>query len=132
MHLAECHHSESHLMLIRRKVLIYWKCFQAVLKQKRWKVLLPWSTWIKVVFMGLNGNVLKCFAWEFFFWFIQVWYKSISQTEMRNLSVSDSRFSECLIVAIWSNNTIWISVLSLNRRQCLLGLWRKSHISVSI
>lgn len=87
----------------------------------------------------LNKSGFCGFKWKsiwnallenFFFWFIQLWYESISQSEMRNLSDLDTCISECLIVAIWSNNTIWISVLSLNR-QCLLGLWKKCYISVS-
>lgn len=99
---------ESHLMLMRRKALICWKCFQAILNHQPWKLLLPWSTWIKVVCVGLNGNVFEKLCLRIYFGFIQHWYDSIFQTGMRNLFIPDSCFAECLIVAIWSNNTIWI------------------------
>ena len=81
---------------------------------------------------------LKCFAWKFLLLIHSslIWIYIPKGDEksfgFRNLSGSDSCISQCLIVTIWSNNMIWMNVLSLNRRQCLLDCEKKkSHISAS-
>ena len=82
---------------------------------------------------------LKCFAWKFLLLIHSslIWIYIPKGDEksfgFRNLSGSDSCISQCLIVTIWRNNLIWMNVLSLNRRQCLLdcGKKKKSHSSAS-
>lgn len=86
----------------------------------------------KSSFVGLNGNVFETLCLRIYsldsFKFDMNLYPKL-RWESFSSRLMYFRISDC---AIWNNNKIWISVLSLNRRQYLLRLWKKScFISVS-